>query len=96
MILIGGSIGLVVILIAVASLILLRNRKDEIDEKQFIQQEELFDNVVISTTTPSPPSRPPVTARGEMYNGYEGLEFPAGSGNWYYRDPESGAWVEWR
>ena len=96
MILIGGSIGLVAILIVVASLILLRNRRDEIDEKQFIQQEELFENVVITTTTPPPPSRPPVTARGEMYNGYEGLEFPAGSGNWYYRDPESGAWVEWR
>ena len=96
MILIGGSIGLVAILIVVASLILLRNRRDEIDEKQFIQQEELFENVVITTTTPPPPSRPPVTARGEMYNGYEGLEFPVGSGNWYYRDPESGAWVEWR
>ena len=95
-ILIGGSIGLIAILIVVASLILLRNRRDGIDEKQFIQQEELFETVAIATTTPAPPSRPPVTARGEMYNGYEGLEFPAGSGNWFYRDPESGAWVEWR
>ena len=96
MLLIGGSVGLVAILIVVASLILLRNRRDEVDEKQFIRQEELFETVAITTTTPAGPSRPPVTARGEMYDGYEGIEFPAGSGRWFYRDPESGAWIDWR
>ena len=96
MLLIGGSVGLVAILIVVASLILLRNRRDEVDEKQFVRQEELFETVAITTTTPAGPSRPPVTARGEMYDGYEGIEFPAGSGRWFYRDPESGAWIDWR
>ena len=97
MLLIGGSIGLVIVLVVVASLILLRNRRDEIDEKQFVRQEELFESVAISTTTPTGgPTSPPITARGEMYDGYEGMEYPAGSGNWFYRDPESGSWVEWR
>ena len=96
MLLIGGSIGLVIVLVVVASLILLRNRRDEIDEKQFVRQEELFESVAISTTTPTAPSAPPITARGEMYDGYEGMEYPAGSGKWFYRDPVSGSWVEWR
>ena len=87
---------LVAIIAVIASLILLRNRRDEIDEKQFVRQEELFETVAITTTTPAAPSRPPVTTRGEMYDGYEGIEFPVGSGKWFYRDPESGAWVEWR
>ena len=94
--LIGGSIGLIIVLIVIASFILLRNRNDDIDNKQFVQQEELFETVAISTTTPNAPSRPPITARGEMYDGYEGIEYPAGSGKWFYRDPESGAWIDWR
>ena len=69
---------------------------DDIDNKQFVQQEELFETVAISTTTPNAPSRPPITARGEMYDGYEGIEYPVGSGKWFYRDPESGAWIDWR
>ena len=96
LLLIGGSVGLVAIIAVITSLILLRNRRDEIDEKQFVRQEELFETVAITTTTPTAPSRPPVTTRGEMYDGYEGIEFPVGSGKWFYRDPESGAWVEWR
>ena len=96
MLLIGGSVGLVVVLVAVASLILLRNRRDEIDEKQFVKQEELFESVAISTTTPVISTTPPITARGEMHGGYEAIEYPAGSGVWFYRDPESGAWFEWR
>lgn len=96
LLLIGGSVGLIAILVIAASLILLRNRREDADEKQFVRQEELFETVAITTTTPAPPSKPPVTARGEMYDGYEGLEYPSGSGNWFYRDPASGAWVEWR
>ena len=94
MVLIGGSIGLIVILIAVGLFITLRNRGDEIDEKQFAKEEELFDTV--SSTIAAAPSTPPITARGEMHDGYEAIQFPAGSGNWFYRDPTTGSWVEWR
>ena len=37
-----------------------------------------------------------ITVRGEMIDGYEAIQFPAGSGNWFYRDPTTGAWIEWR
>ena len=96
LLIVGGSIALIIVLAVLALLMLLRNRGDEIDEKQFVQQEELFENVAIATTTPYLPTKPPVTARGEMHQGYEAIEFPAGSGSWFYRDPDSGAWVEWR
>lgn len=94
MVLIGGSIGLIVILIAVGLFITLRNRGDEVDEKQFAKEEDLFDTV--SPTIAAAPSTPPITARGEMHDGYEAIQFPAGSGNWFYRDPTTGSWVEWR
>jgi hypothetical protein len=94
MVLIGGSIGLIMILIAVGLFITLRNRGDEVDEKQFAKEEDLFDTV--SPTIAAAPSTPPITARGEMHDGYEAIQFPAGSGNWFYRDPTTGSWVEWR
>ena len=92
--LIGGSIGIVSILVIVGLFILLRNRAEESVDKMFAKEEELFDSVSQSSSTA--PSTPPITARGEMYDGYEGIEYPAASGKWFYRDPESGMWVEWR
>ena len=94
MVLIGGSIGLIVILIAVGLFITLRNRGDEVDEKRFAKEEELFDTMASSIV--ATPTIPPITARGEMIDGYEAIQFPAGSGNWFYRDPTTGAWIEWR
>ena len=94
MMLIGGSIGIVSILVIVGLFILLRNRAEESVDKMFAKEEELFDSVSQSSSTA--PSTPPITARGEMYDGYEGIEYPAASGKWFYRDPESGMWVEWR
>ena len=94
MILIGGSIGLVAILAVVGLFIILRNRGDEIIEKQFAKEEELFE--AVSSNIVSSPSTPPITVRGEMIDGYEAIQYPAGSGNWFYRDPTTGAWIEWR
>ena len=94
MILIGGSIGLVAILAVVGLFIILRNRGDEIIEKQFAKEEELFE--AVSSNIVSAPSTPPITVRGEMIDGYEAIQYPAGSGNWFYRDSTTGAWIEWR
>ncbi|MEE3082634.1 MAG: hypothetical protein VX320_00915, partial [Candidatus Thermoplasmatota archaeon] len=38
---------------------------------------------------------PSVTMNGQMMHGYEGLEYPAGSGVWWYRDQETRQWVIW-
>ena len=73
-------------------LLFLRSRRDD-DEAwaeepaNMIQEEDrMFD---------SGPRGPPVTMRGEMQDGYEVIEHPAGSGSWWYRDTVSGKWVEW-
>jgi len=92
--LIGGSIGLVILLIVIGLFITLRNRGDELAEKKFAKEEELFER--ISATASTMPTTPPITARGEMHEGYEAIEHPLGSGNWFYRDPTSGMWIEWR
>ena len=42
----------------------------------------------------SGPMGPTPTMRGEMQDGYEVLEYPAGSGSWWYRDTVSGKWGE--
>ena len=38
---------------------------------------------------------PSPTVKGTMRDGYEVVEFPDGSGNWWWRDPQSGQWNEW-
>ena len=72
-------------------LLFLRGRSDE-DEwsdepaSMIAAQDRMFDGG---------PSGPAPTMSGEMQDGYEVLEYPAGSGSWWYRDSVSGKWVEW-
>jgi len=40
-------------------------------------------------------SQPPPNVSGEWKDGYEVIEYPAGSGGWWWRDPETGQWTEW-
>jgi len=42
------------------------------------------------------PQKPPQHLAGEMQQGYEVLEWPAESGNWWYRDQGSGQWIVWQ
>jgi hypothetical protein len=59
-----------------------------------------------SDTTSSPPPYPPMQApgvatpnvnmRGEFNaEGFETLEYPSGSNNWFYRDQNTGQWMSW-
>ena len=45
---------------------------------------------------PQSSGKPPSNQQGEMRDGYEVLEFPSGSGQWWFRDQSSGQWMEWR
>jgi hypothetical protein len=73
-------------------LMFMRGRRDEEDDwaeapvDMIPEQDRMFD---------SGPMGPTPTMRGEMQDGYEVLEYPAGSGSWWYRDTVSGKWVEW-
>ncbi|MEE3083127.1 MAG: hypothetical protein VX320_03430, partial [Candidatus Thermoplasmatota archaeon] len=42
------------------------------------------------------PNTPAPGMRGQMMDGYECIEHPAGSGAWWYRDPATGKWAEWK
>jgi len=39
---------------------------------------------------------PNINMRGEFnVEGFETLEYPSGSNNWFYRDNNSGQWMTW-
>ena len=42
------------------------------------------------------PSGPPPSHKGRMQDGYEVSEYPTGSGNWWWKNPENGSWSEWK
>ena len=49
-----------------------------------------FPQEYISQNAPSP------ILQGQMNSdGYEYLEWPSDSGQWYYRDPSTGQWIMW-
>ena len=90
--LIIGAIVLAAMLGVTGLLMFMRNRKDDDGEwadepiNMVPEQDRMFD---------SGPMGPTPTMRGEMQDGYEVLEYPAGSGSWWYRDTATGKWVEW-
>ncbi|PDH26301.1 MAG: hypothetical protein CND85_03090, partial [Marine Group II euryarchaeote MED-G33] len=93
MVTIGIAAGVVIAaMLGITAVVLyMRGRSDEDDWAEepvnmIAAQDRMFD---------SGPSGPTPTMRGEMQDGYEVLEYPAGSGSWWYRDSASGKWVEW-
>ena len=98
---IGGSIGLV-LFAGLIGLFLVRRRRiralenefDESDENFY--DEDFYDEVVSSFSPSNETSQlPPLHAEGQQIDGYETIEYPADSGTWYYRDEDSGEWIEW-
>ncbi len=93
-----GTIAVIAGIVLVAMLgitglvLFLRGRGDDDDDwadepaSMIPAEDRMFD---------SGPQGPTPTMRGEMKDGYEVLEHPAGSSSWWYRDAESGNWVEW-
>ncbi|MCS5535491.1 MAG: MSCRAMM family adhesin SdrC, partial [Candidatus Poseidoniales archaeon] len=93
-----GTIAMIAGIILVAMLgitglvLFLRGRRDDDDDwtdepvDMIPAQDRMFD---------SGPMGPTPTMRGEMQDGYEVLEYPDGSGSWWYRDTATGKWVEW-
>jgi hypothetical protein len=91
---IGIFAGIVTVLMLVisAAVLLLRGRGDSGDNwvgepaTMMAAQDHMFDGG---------PSGPSPTMRGSMQDGFEVLEYPGGSGSWYYRDSTTGKWSEW-
>ena len=98
---IGGSIGLF-LCAGLIGLLFVRRRRILALEKEFDEDDEEFDgedfydDVVASFSTSNETSKlPPLHAEGQHIDGYETIEYPADSGSWYYRDEDTGEWIEW-
>ena len=92
---------IVALLIAVIAGVLMFVRKGNTDQDWY-EQEALFDDkyqdtaAMIGSTASMPPSSPPPNHTGYMQDGYEVTEYPEGSGNWWWKDPATGRWSEWK
>jgi hypothetical protein len=74
--------GLILASISIAALTLFRRgQRDDMD----YEEDVMFDS----------PERPPPSIRGEMRDGYEVIEYPQGTGAWWWRDADTGHWKEW-
>ena len=75
--------GFILAAIGVATMVLIKRRKGGDDWGD--DGDVMFDS----------PDRPSPNTRGEIRDGYEVIEYPKGTGAWWYRDNETGHWMEW-
>jgi len=80
--------GLILASIGVATMILFRRRQS--DELGYEEPRTVSDDVMFDS-----PEQPPPSIKGEMRDGYEVIEYPQGTDAWWWRDPETGHWMEW-
>ena len=103
--------GIIIVLLLVIVILRSRGGKDSNQWDDYDSSSDMFDygdgDLFGATPEPAyaqqpayaPPQssgKPPSHQQGEMRDGYEVLEYPAGSGQWWFRDQASGQWMEWR
>ena len=95
---------LVLVIVILLSVMRLRGRDDDdwADDTAWDDYEEIISTSTNYNSAPptSPPSSqsssPPNYLEGQWRDGYEVLEYPSGSGSWWYRDGNTGQWMEWK
>lgn len=96
--LILGTIIAVLIFAILGAVLFIRNGGSN-DDNDWYQQDMMFEQEahkqVPEVTSTSRPRGPPPSHQGYMQDGYEVSEYPAGSGNWWWKDPQTGQWKEW-
>ena len=92
----GAAIGILVfVIIGVAGAIMFLSRSGNDDMPKAV------DYAAAAGGWSEPPmsapggGKPSPTVTGQMRDGYEVVEYPDGSGNWWWRDPNTGNWNEW-
>ena len=90
---VSGTIGFIILGAVIVMLVIRRRRESEL-ENEFDEDERLYEQMSSSGRSWEL-ELPPVTARGEITDGYETIEYPKGSDNWYYRDHDTGKWNQW-
>ena len=93
-----GAIVAGIIVAAVVALLFVR-RSDN-DDEWFQEQDSMFADEYIkpipAVAPVSQPRGPPPGLQGQMQDGYEVAEYPAGSQNWWWKNQQSGSWEEWK
>ena len=92
----GAAIGILVfVIIGVAGAIMFLSRSGNDDMPKAV------DYAAAAGGWSEPPmsapggGKPSPTVTGQMRDGYEVVEYPDGSGSWWWRDPNTGNWNEW-
>jgi len=88
---IASGVGLAAV--GAGALVFLFLRKGGKDDEWASDSAEIYTNEDRLFNSPNSPA-PGV--RGEIMDGYECIEHPAGSGAWWYRDTATGKWTEWK
>jgi hypothetical protein len=93
-----GAIVAGIIAIAVVTLLFVRRGGDDDDWLQ--EQDSMFEDEYVkpipAVAPVSQPRSPPPSTQGRMQDGYEVVEYPAGSQNWWWKNQQSGSWEEWK
>ena len=97
----GGIAGGIVVLALLSLLFVRRGGKGGGDIDWNYQEEDMMfaEQTASMYDSPAPlqasPRGPPPGHRGEMRDGYEVAEYPAGSDAWWWKDQSTGKWNEW-
>jgi len=71
------------------------------EQQHDYQQEMVQPAAAVAPTSAMPDNlptsqNPPANIQGTMQQGHEVLEWPAGSGSWWFRDQNTGQWAAWQ
>ena len=105
-----GALLVLIVLGAVVMLVVTRKRggsgevdwNDNISQSGVERQQEMMQPAVAMAPTTTMPStlptstNPPANIQGTMQQDHEVLEWPAGSGSWWYREQSTGQWIVWQ
>ena len=98
-----GALAAVLVIAILAATMYVRRGSSQGDDDWYEQQDTMFDDpykevpsiTVVAPVTAAPRSPPP-SHQGYMQDGYEVTEYPQGSGNWWWKDAQTGRWTEWK
>ena len=103
MMMIGGGVVAVLLLVILVLVGFMMRRADDEDWDEYADTKwDAIEDPIPSGHAPPVSSAPSASSSspspdmvGEMIDGYEAVEYPNGSGVWWYKDQNSGQWMEW-
>ena len=98
-----GALAAVLVIAILAATMYVRRGSSQGDDDWYEQQDTMFDDpykevpsITVAPPVAAAPRSPPPSHQGYMQDGYEVTEYPQGSGNWWWKDAQTGRWTEWK